>query len=103
MKQVAVLTSLVLTLAGTAAPDRPAQPVVRFDSQGDALPAGALLRLGSVRLRHAGSVSFVAFLPDGKTLVSAGQDQAVRWWDVKTGKELRHLDLPGLARVLLSA
>jgi WD40 repeat protein len=96
MKNAVALVSLLFSLAAVG------ETPVRTDRHG-ALPAGALLRLGTVRLRHAGPVTFVAFLPDGKTLVSAGQDQAVRWWDVKTGKELRHLDLAGPARVMLSA
>ncbi|MBI1916734.1 MAG: WD40 repeat domain-containing protein [Planctomycetes bacterium] len=36
---------------------------------------------------HQGPVSFVRFSPDGKTLISAGQD-AVRRWEVATGKEV---------------
>jgi RNA polymerase sigma factor (sigma-70 family) len=32
----------------------------------------------------------LAFSPDGKTLASSGSDQAVRFWLVSTGKEIRH-------------
>ena len=71
----------------------------RVDRHGDALPAGALTRLGTVRLRHAGLASFVAFLPDGKTLVSAGRDQTIRLWDVRTGKERRRFDLADPGRL----
>jgi WD40 repeat protein len=51
--------------------------------------------LGTVREvvrceRHNGFVWGVAFAPDGKTLVSCGDD-AVRLWDAATGKELRVL------------
>jgi WD40 repeat protein len=38
----------------------------------------------------------VAFLPDGKTLVTAGQDDVIRLWDVETGRERRHI-VPGEA------
>jgi RNA polymerase sigma factor (sigma-70 family) len=37
----------------------------------------------------------LAFTPDGQTLVSApDSDTKVRFWDVKTGKQLRELDYP---------
>src|SRR4051812_9256184 len=56
------------------------QPAV--DSRGDALPAGALARLGTTRLRHGGDVTFIAFGRDGKTLVTAAQDGTIRVWDL---------------------
>jgi WD40 repeat protein len=36
---------------------------------------------------HAGAVVAVAFLPDGRSLVSAGADRVLRLWDVAEGKE----------------
>jgi RNA polymerase sigma factor (sigma-70 family) len=46
----------------------------------------------------------VAFTPDGKTLVSAGRDGAVRFWDPKTGRERRHFiaSPTGVAAMALS-
>jgi WD40 repeat protein len=65
------------------------------DRFGDALPSGAVARLGTVRWRHGEGAIFVAFLPDGKLLLSVGRDGTVREWEVATGKELRRFALPG--------
>jgi WD40 repeat protein/beta-lactamase regulating signal transducer with metallopeptidase domain len=67
------------------------------DPHGDPLPAGALARLGTTRLRHGGDVTFVAFGPGGKTLITAGQDNTVRLWDLTDGKELRRFAKPAPA------
>jgi WD40 repeat protein len=73
-------------------PGSPANPVnaAKGDDGGGPLPAGAVLRLGPSRLRH-GSVSALAYSPDGKTLASAGADGAIRFWDADTGKETGRL------------
>jgi RNA polymerase sigma factor (sigma-70 family) len=79
--------------AGTpAGGDRTPRPAA--DRHGDPLPAGAILRLGSARLKHKGHISAVAFTPDGKALVSAGRDPVIRFWDPTTGKELRTITGP---------
>lgn len=41
---------------------------------------------------HSRAVLAVAFLPDGKTAISAGVDQTLQLWDVETGKQIRIMD-----------
>src|SRR5262245_38280620 len=77
--------------AAAKAPAEPA-PVQRFDANGCPLPAGAISRLGSLRLRHGGSVTNLLYTRDGKGLVSAGGEATVRLWDPDTGKELRRFE-----------
>ncbi|MBI1915936.1 MAG: sigma-70 family RNA polymerase sigma factor [Planctomycetes bacterium] len=60
------------------------------DHHDDALPAGAVARLGTVRWRHSAFVSSIVFLPDSQSLVSAGEDGIVRLWD-REGRELGRL------------
>jgi RNA polymerase sigma factor (sigma-70 family) len=60
------------------------------------LPEGALVRLGDTRFRHDSLVKGIAFLPDGKSLVSADWDGA-RLWDVATGEVVRHFRCPRAA------
>ena len=48
------------------------------DAEGDPLPRGAVMRIGTLRLRHDDTVTSIAFAPDGKTLVSCGHDGTLR-------------------------
>src|SRR5262249_24594477 len=63
---------------------------------------GALVRLGTTRLRHAGAVEGVAFLAGGTKLISWGGqgDWSVRIWDAATGKEGWKEGLPAGTRAL---
>jgi WD40 repeat protein len=59
----------------------------RTDRFCEPLPPSAVARLGSVRLRHGAPLHAVAISDDGKLLASAGVDQTIRIWDVKSGEE----------------
>jgi WD40 repeat protein len=89
-----LLPSLALLLL---APAVRAEPPARTDAQGDPLPAGALLRIGTTRFRDGNFSNVVAVSPDGKTLAVAGGNQGVRVLDLATGKELRTLKVTGFA------
>ncbi len=60
--------------------------VPRLDRFGDALPPGALNRLGSQRFRNSDTLVDLAFSADGKAIASSCRDGSVRLWDVATGK-----------------
>src|SRR5438128_2441706 len=62
---------------------------VATDNYGDPLPRGAIARMGTLRLRHEGSVCAIAFAPDGKVLASGGRDKLITLWEAATGRELR--------------
>lgn len=83
MRASSMLGLLVLLLVGPVAAADPA----------DALPEGAVARLGTTRLRTGKAVEFLAFSPDGRQLASwtdgshSGCDLTL--WDTATGREQR--------------
>ena len=83
---------LILIFGGLVVTVR-AEPPAKLDVHGDALPTSAIARLGTIRFRHGDGASFVAFIPGGKELLTVGRDETARFWDVATGKELRHFRL----------
>src|SRR5689334_11556948 len=50
----------------------PANPRGEAESNRESLPAGALVRLGTLRWRHGDVISYVAFHPNGKAVLTAG-------------------------------
>src|SRR5262245_26063407 len=61
----------------------------RLDVHGDALPDGALARMGTLRWQVRGKVSCVAVSSDGKVLALGAEDGSIALWEMKTGTELR--------------
>ncbi|MBI1901489.1 MAG: WD40 repeat domain-containing protein [Planctomycetia bacterium] len=74
----------------------PAAPQeARVDLYGDPLPAGALVRLGSIKPAEGGTerghslgIYDLAFSPDGRQLATRGGDLSVRVWEAASGKEI---------------
>ncbi len=85
-----LLVWLVVASSANAAEDQ-------ADRADDALPPGAVARLGSVRLRHGDIVQALAFTPDGRGLLAGAQDGSLVLWDVATGRERLRLLEKGLA------
>jgi WD40 repeat protein len=64
-------------------------PKPRLDADGEPLPDGALVRVGTRRLHQTSAATNVVFAPDGKSLASSGKEGLVRLWETATGKEVR--------------
>jgi WD40 repeat protein len=73
-----------------------------LDAHGDPLQDGATLRLGTQRWRQGGKVRQAAFI-DNQTLLTCGEDLALRVWDVATGKQIRQMEGGRSERFALSA
>lgn len=96
MKNVLLAGIALIACATTAssAPEEMAQQP-RTDRYGDPLPAGAIARLGTRRLR--GCQGPVVFSPDGKYVVAAGGEGNTRaiFWDLVTGRRVKALTAKG--------
>src|SRR5580704_10193411 len=61
------------------------------DAVGEPLPAHALARFGTSRLRHDQTVQSVALSPDGRFIASSAKDFTVRIWERATGRAVHSL------------
>jgi RNA polymerase sigma factor (sigma-70 family) len=92
--------ALTVCLTGVTGADQPGTPpdppkprlvgdaAPRLDRLGDPLPPGALVRMGTVRLRHVADPNnglAAAFSPDGHSVLT-NNGAGLRLWDVATGK-----------------
>jgi WD40 repeat protein len=84
-----------LALLGTSPSLAAEGKAARVDALGDPLPAGAIARLGTLRLRHQDWFLGADLSPDGKLLASVGEKGIlVRLWDTASGKEVRRITAP---------
>ncbi len=58
------------------------------DRFGDPLPAGAVARIGTNRLRHGGAVTSITFAADSKKFATTSVDRTISVWESETGREL---------------
>jgi hypothetical protein len=84
-----ILLGVFLTISALEGQQAPA---LKIDAFGDPLPAGALARIGTTRLRHQGAIAALAWSQDGTALASASHDRTVCFWDAKSGKLVRRFD-----------
>ncbi len=70
---------------------KPAEtPAALLDGFGDPLPAGAVRRFGTVRLRQP-HAHFLQFTPDGKAFVAGSSRESLGVFDTATGRKLRDI------------
>ena len=79
-----------------AVPSTPQAESSHTDLYGDPLPVAAVGRLGTIRFRRpwgwVPAPNGLAFLPDGKTILDANEDDHhVRIWEVSTGRLLHKI------------
>jgi RNA polymerase sigma factor (sigma-70 family) len=79
-------------------PPAVAPPVLHADADGLPLPAEALARVGSTRLRHGRSLTHLEYSPDGTLLASSGEGR-LRLWEARTGKLVREIAVAGGGQV----
>jgi WD40 repeat protein len=75
-----------LCLVGVAGA-RAQEPAPLVDAHGDPLPKHAVARLGTIRFRHSAYITQIAYLPDGKRIMSLDKAKSLRLWDAN-GKPL---------------
>src|SRR5262245_35986487 len=86
---LSLLSLLPGVLPSSLFADDPAPVQNRKDAHGDPLPPGALVRLGSARLRHSDCVTCVAFANGGASVIAGSSDGFVTIWDATSGKASR--------------
>lgn len=83
----AILVSVLTIGTHSAQPAPLTGKPARVDRFGDALPPGALFRIGTTRLQLDRQLQAIAASPDGK-LVAAVSDDQLGIWEVPSGREV---------------
>src|SRR5262245_2692254 len=86
---LAALVGLVLVTPDARSQDKPAPAAGQVDAAPDLLPASAVGRFGTARLRHGSRILALAYSPNGRILAAGGGDDPVRLWDTDTGTQIR--------------
>jgi RNA polymerase sigma factor (sigma-70 family) len=81
-----------VALRDSEEPKRPARKLPPRDQNPDALPNGAVARLGTARFRHDGEAHALAYSPDGELLAGRAAG-AVILWNARTGGERTRLPM----------
>lgn len=84
---------LILVALAVLSP-RQDQNSPRKDLYGDALPEGAIVRMGTLRLRSNDVICAIAFSPDGNTIASS-EARTIRLWNSATGEQIRAFPING--------
>jgi WD40 repeat protein len=82
----------IILLLGTLSAARGADVSLRHDNQGEPIPAGAVQRLGTSRLRVEGNVVSLAISRDQRMIASSDTADNIVVWEVKSGKLIRRFD-----------
>ncbi len=72
--------------------DPPGPRVPKVDLHGDAMPLGAVARMGTIRHRQSSPIYRIACSADGRHLVTDGDDGRLRVWNATNGRLLRLID-----------
>jgi WD40 repeat protein len=89
-------------IAGSGPPRDGKTDVTRKDI--DPLPAGAVARIGTNRLRHSDPVSALAVSPDGKWIAShCNWEDFIAFWEAASGRLRRRLPVAVVGKMALSA
>ena len=101
--RAAILVSVfVVGAAGAQPTPLTGKPGARVDRFGDALPPGALFRIGTSRLQLDRQIQSIVASPDGN-LVAAVSDDSLGAWEVPSGREILRRLIPARDRLLAIA
>ena len=87
------MTVAILGLVSSAVGGDDGPPAKAKTRREDALPPGAVARLGTLLLRHDARLITAAFSPDGKVIVALDEGRRLRFWDSISGQQLHEVSV----------